>query len=1101
MPSWSLFRHQALAFSLLSAASLPAIAGQTIDLTQAANTEKFATISTPLFSSEAPGGRLQPGQVVSTQVNGKQFNMEVAADSQPDKGMYRLQTLASDTGRSFNLGYVHYQQDRIVSVLSLPGQQPVRIVEKDGQTRITAIPERISEPFKVPGLDDNTEDNAFDLPHLSVKPKGQPDSSVMLSPEPPDFPPFENDGTVSTLILIDPRVPGEAGLRAEIGFSSKFDATIEQVDAQTDSIFQRSGLAYTHNIAGVHTIELDTVNTSFPKMDSGNILDELVSNGKMGRLLDRYNADTVHFIGINDGKVCGQAWTASSINSDNQVTSIAPDYYTAYSNFRCLDNSTYAHELGHNLGLAHDRKTLTNDSQGGGTALDFHIPYGYIPENNQFYTTMAYSRSCDRDESDDGGTCYDENIYSNPAVFIGDTPAGKDAAEVDAADASSAASITLPSASLMRFRHDYYPVKAQVNNGVIELDPQIFRVDTIRVAGSNCSTNSYINPQSLADAQELGTQQVLTIPLEDWDIPLCFYGENTDELGFTGYALLAEYQANVSAEDYLLVAENAVKMTRTGNNAEITLLVADNTMSNEDIGLALRYDPELQRPATDTATAEAEEWFDYSVYGIGYERTLSLTLKTSLDKIASQMGADDLRNAYHLPLTVFDKRYGPQTVSSVVWIEESAYLAPPASGYFTLGKSIDAGSDFELEAILHHVPFGVTPVLEQTSELKVNNFSYQLQEEDSGNSTGGYTYSVQLTGEVPDLASNQRWEVTARFDHEDTPDVTLPLMAISTEGKPYFTELEVINPVSGSGNEVKVKVATQDNDSNLDLSTFKLDLFYPGGEVQTFTTSYSDWSDLSTTINLGELETGEYQAELSVSDVDGNTAKEILPFDVVENLPVKIEEIIEPDGVLRVGEAFSLGFTLVEGRNPVDTISWSADGPGNVQFSTTTEKTTEITVDAPGEYTIKPWVEDVYGSGVGFAYKAEVTDNQPPTVEIEASSLSVEVGTSVTLKAIADDPDETLSEFSWQQISGTSLSVTGGTSDTLTIDTDKTGSFRFRVTVSDSEGETASDEVSFRVIAADSEGSGSSDNSSSGGSVGYLLLMLLALAGLRKRIM
>lgn len=1101
MPDWSLFRRQALALSLLSAASLHAIAEQTVDLTQAANTEKFATTNTPLFSSDALGGRLQPGQVVSAQFNGKQFNMEVAADSQPGKGVYRLQTLASDTGRSFNLGYVHYQQDRIVSVLSLPGQQPVRIVEKNGQTRITAIPELTSEPLKVPGLRDNTKDAVFHLPSVSVKTKKFGGSSVMTSPPPPEFPPFENDGTVRTLILVDPRVPGEAGLRAEIGFSSEFGATLEQVDALTNSIFQRSGLAYTHNIAGVHTIELDTVNTTFPKMDSGNILSELVSNGKVGRLLDRYNADTVHFIGINDGEVCGQAWTASSINSDNQVTSIAPDYYTAYSNLRCLDNSTYAHELGHNLGLAHDRETLANDSQGGGTALDFHIPYGYIPENDQFYTTMAYSRSCDRYESDDGGTCYDENIYSNPAVFIGDIPAGKEAAEIDAADASSAVSMTLPSAGLMRFRHDYYPVKAQVNNGAIELDPQIARVDTIRVVGNNCSTSSYINPQLLADAQGLSTEQVLTVALEDWDIPLCFYGENTDELGFTGYALLAEYQANVSTEDYLLVGENAVKMTEAGDSAEITLLVSDNTLNNNDIGLALRYDSELQRPATEAATAEAEEWFDYSVTGTGLERTLSLTLKTSLDKIASQMGADDLRNAYHLPLAVFDSRYGPQSVSSVVWIEESAYQAPPASGYFTLGKSIDAERNFELEATLQHVPYGVTPVLEQTSELKVNNFSYQLQEESGGNSIDGDTYNVQLTGEVPYLANNQRWEVTARFDDENTPDVTLPLMAVSTEGQPYFTELEVIDPVSGFDNEVKVKVAVKDNDNNLDLATFKLELYLPNGEVQTFSTSYDDWNDLSASLNLGALDVGPYQANVSISDLDGQTAEDVLTFEVVENLPVEIEEIIEPDGVLRVGEAFSLGFTLAEGRNPVETISWSADGPGNVEFSTTTGKTTEITVDAPGEYTIKPWVEDIYGSGVGFAYEAEVTDNQPPTVEIEASSLSVEVGTSVTLKAIADDPDETLSEFSWQQVSGTSLSVTGDTSDTLTIDTDKTGTFRFRVTVSDSEGETASDEVSLRVIAADSEGSGNADSGSSGGSVGYLVLVLLALAGLRKRFM
>lgn len=1076
MPYFPKLSHQATAIVLLTLMSLPLSAEEVIDLTALSKAQSSVTLSSPLFAQES-NRRLEIGQVINTKIKDKSLGIQVANDSKPNQGFFRLQTLTSDTGYPYNLGYVNYQKDRIVSVLYLPGQQPIRVVEKDGFTRATPISGKRAEPLiatqpKV--INDKIKESTFSIKAASDFPV-----APMESPPPPPFPEFTIDETYKTLILTDARVPGYAGLSAEQGVSADFEASVYQADSLTNSIFERSGLAYSHYIAGIHALELDTINTTYPNMDSGNILSELVSSGKAKRLLDRYNADGIHFIGNFAQEVCGRAWNASSINEDNEVRAVSGGYYIAYSDFNCLTDSTFTHELGHNLGLSHDRETLASDEQGGGTALDYHIPYGYIPDNLEFFTTMAYSRSCFRQD----GQCYNEDIYSNPAVFIGDTPAGKEASEVDAADASSAVSLTLPTASLLRFRHDYYPIEATANDGNIELTPKVTGAETLR-ASTYCSSTGYLPFDTLDSAQELSSGQTLLVPEDSWGQPICFYGEKTDSLGFKGYALVAEYQANRSTNNSLLVKNNVIQLFEKGDSAEVTIQVSDDSIENSDIGLAMRYDEELMRPDLADASAQAEQWFDYSLSGSGTERTLTLTLKTSLEKISAEMAAGDQRNAYQLPLSVYDTRTGPEEVSSVIWIEETAYQPMPVTAYFTLGNSIEAESDFGVEAVLKFVPDGVTPVLEQTSDFKVNNFSYYVERD-------GVNYNVVLTGEVPYIPENRRWEVTAKFSHENVPDVTLPLTAVSMEGVPSFTELEVVNPVSGSENEVKIDVSVQDNDGNLNLNNFKLDLYYPTGEQENFITDIGDWSDLSTTINLGSLEPGEYQVNASITDYDDNLAEETVYFEVVEDRPIEFAEIIEPEGIVRTNETFSMGFTLVEDRNPVEAISWVGEGPGNVEFGSATEKTTDITIDTAGEYLIKVWVDDIYGGGSGFSYTLNVTDNQPPSVEIiEASNLSVDVGTSVTLTAIAEDPDEEISDFVWEQVSGSTLSVSGSNTDTLTIDASAAGSFGFKVTVTDSEGESANAEVTLQVSATNN--GGGSDTGTSGGSASYLFLLLLA---------
>jgi hypothetical protein len=123
---------------------------------------------------------------------------------------------------------------------------------------------------------------------------------------------------------------------------------------------------------------------------------------------DTYGADLV-CLWVEDGGIyCGLAW----------VTATVSYAFSVVDRGCATGNSSFAHELGHNMGATHDRANASNPG-----AYDYS--YGYQDPGGNWRTIMAYN--CP-------GWCTRLQYWSNPDVMYTSVPMGVPEGQPDAAD-------------------------------------------------------------------------------------------------------------------------------------------------------------------------------------------------------------------------------------------------------------------------------------------------------------------------------------------------------------------------------------------------------------------------------------------------------------------------------------------------------------------------------------------------------------------------------------------------------------------------------------------------------------------------------------------
>ena len=186
-----------------------------------------------------------------------------------------------------------------------------------------------------------------------------------------------------TDVEIDVAVVYTPAAREAAGGAAALEAEIDLMVAETNQAYRASGVH--HRVVLVERSAVTYVETGDSSLDLRRILDP--SDGHLDEvhaLRDQAGADLVHLIVGQADDICGRAYLPGVFGLTLQG----------------CGGRTFAHELGHNMGLRHDRY---QELYGSSRRLRAHPAYGYVnqrafeagaPRSSRWRTIMAYGTQC-----------------------------------------------------------------------------------------------------------------------------------------------------------------------------------------------------------------------------------------------------------------------------------------------------------------------------------------------------------------------------------------------------------------------------------------------------------------------------------------------------------------------------------------------------------------------------------------------------------------------------------------------------------------------------------------------------------------------------------
>ena len=296
------------------------------------------------------------------------------------------------------------------------GRLTIREIDRSAAALCATPPERAAEnPPSLPGAE-----NPLLLPATAnlLQAALLPSPSVRPAPGSPGPGPASGTGPwrahaaggVDDGSQIDMLVVYTPAARNELGGAAEIENHIDLAFVYANTALEDSGAVPRFHLAHAEAVNYDAAGSGHGALDA--LRDP--GDGRMDRihaLRNQYAADLVHLLVADVSDVCGVAY----MDGEFSVASVnCPPFVTA-------------RELGHNLGLSHDRYQHAEDSQ---RANFSGHNFGYAnqrafaagaPESSRWITIMAYDAQC----TTEGSFSYARiRRFSNPDLTYGGDPTG-----------------------------------------------------------------------------------------------------------------------------------------------------------------------------------------------------------------------------------------------------------------------------------------------------------------------------------------------------------------------------------------------------------------------------------------------------------------------------------------------------------------------------------------------------------------------------------------------------------------------------------------------------------------------------------------------------
>lgn len=274
-------------------------------------------------------------------------------------------------------------------------------------------------------------------------------------------------------------------------------------------------------------------------------------------------------------------------------------------------------------------------------------------------------------------------------------------------------------------------------------------------------------------------------------------------------------------------------------------------------------------------------------------------------------------------------------------------------------------------------------------------------------------------------------------------------------------------------------VANAGNDLTLTLPTNTINIVGTGSDTDGTIASYT-WAKISgpiatltgtttTTLRLTDLLQGTYALRLTVKDNKGATHSDDVVLTVnaasINQLP-----IANAGNDVTINLPTTTASIIGTGSDIDGTIAsylWEKVSGPSVNINTPTSPGLSLSQLVSGSYIFKLIVTDNKGGkGADQVNVTVVASNQVPLANAGLDITLTLPTKKTSIQGSGSDADGSIANYAWSQISGpNTAALTNATSNTVTADGLITGTYVFRLTVTDNRGATGFDDVTVTVNA------------------------------------